>query len=315
MTYTNSSLVDYKILTDMHSGQRDHVIDTVTVHCVVGQTSADSLGYYFRTVEASSNYGIGYDGKIGLYVEEKNRAWTTSSYANDRRAVTIEVASDAYAPYKITPAAYKSLIKLLADICRRNGIKALKWSTNKNERMNHLNGCNMTVHRDYANKSCPGDYLYNLHGQIAKEVNALLASGGSDSAKTDTAVKIKSDTKLRSVGYCNGDSKVLATLKKGTAVTHLLDDGYGWSKIKADGKTGWVQNTRLTKSGLSAYPKMKFAVPVFEKPDTTSKLLGHIDSTAKITTRYIIEKGTGKGWAEVAFPNSGGVGFVYGVNG
>lgn len=301
MAYTNSSLVDYKILTDMNSGQRDHIIDTVTIHCVVGQTSADSLGYYFRTIEASSNYGVGYDGKIGLYVEEKNRAWTTSSYANDRRAVTIEVASDTFEPYKVTAAAYNALIKLVADICKRNGIKRLKWSTNKNERMNHLNGCNMTVHRDYANKSCPGDYLYGKMGDIAAKVNAIL--DGS------TVIRITADSKLRSEGYCNGDSKILATVKKGTAVTHITDDGYGWSKIKANGKTGWVQNTRLTKPGLSSYPKMTPAATVFEKPDVNSKTLGQIVGDS-IVVRYVIEAGAGRGWAEVAYPNSSGVGFV-----
>lgn len=301
MAYTNSSLVDYKILTDMNSGQRDHIIDTVTIHCVVGQTSADSLGYYFRTIEASSNYGVGYDGKIGLYVEEKNRAWTTSSYANDRRAVTIEVASDTFEPYKVTAAAYNALIKLVADICKRNGIKRLKWSTNKNERMNHLNGCNMTVHRDYANKSCPGDYLYGKMGDIAAKVNAIL--DGS------TAIRITADSKLRSESYCNGGSKILATVKKGTAVTHITDDGYGWSKIKADGKIGWVQNTRLTKPGLSSYPKMTPAATVFEKPDVNSKALGQIVGSS-ITVRYVIEAGAGRGWAEVAYPNSSGVGFV-----
>ena len=119
-----------------------------------------------------------------MYVEEKDRSWCTSSASNDNRAITIEVASDTFEPYKVNDAAYKSLIKLLVDICKRNGIKKLVWSTNKSERMNHLNGCNMTVHRDYANKSCPGDYLYNLHGQIAKEVNAQL---GSDTSSTATA--------------------------------------------------------------------------------------------------------------------------------
>lgn len=305
MGYTNSSLVNYKILTNSHSGQRDHVIDTITIHCVVGQTAADSLGYYFQKIDASSNYGVGYDGKIGLYVEEKNRAWTTSSYANDRRAVTIEVASDTYAPYKVTSAAYNALIKLVADICKRNGIKQLKWSTNKNERMNHLNGCNMTVHRDYANKSCPGDYLYGNMGDIAAKVNAII--GGA------STVKITSDSKLRSKAYCGGDSKILANLKKGTAVTHISDDGCGWSKIKAGSNTGWVQNTRLSKSGLSSYPKMKFAVPVFKEPSTESKLLGHIDSSAAYTTRYIIESGKNAGWAEIAYPNSSGVGFVFGT--
>lgn len=289
----------------MHSGQRDHVIDTITIHCVVGQTSADSLGYYFRTIEASSNYGVGYDGKIGLYVEEKNRAWTTSSYANDRRAVTIEVASDTFEPYKVTAAAYNALIKLVADICKRNGIKRLKWSTSRNERMNHLNGCNMTVHRDYANKSCPGDYLYGKMGDIAAKVNAIL--GGS------TAITIKSDSKLRSGAYCGGNSKVIASLKKGTKVSaYLKDDGYGWSKITANGKTGWMQNTRLSKSGLSAYPVMMVTADATVRKDyfANAPVIGKLKKGSKYIVRYIVEAGTGKGWAEVAYPNSSGVGFV-----
>lgn len=97
----------------------------------------------------------------------------------------IEVASDTSEPYAVTSAAYSALIKLVADICKRNGIKKLVWSTNKADRVNHKNGCNMTVHRDYANKSCPGTYLYNKHGEIAAEVNKLL---GATETKTDTTV-------------------------------------------------------------------------------------------------------------------------------
>ena len=186
MAYTNSKLVNYTRISPNRSVNRNHKIDTISIHCVVGQCSVETLGSIFASTskEASSNYGIGYDGRIGLYVEEKDRSWCTSSASNDNRAITIEVASDTFEPYKVNDAAYKSLIKLLVDICKRNGIKKLVWSTNKSERMNHLNGCNMTVHRDYANKSCPGDYLYNLHGQIAKEVNAQL---GSDTSSTATA--------------------------------------------------------------------------------------------------------------------------------
>lgn len=184
MSYTNSKLVNYTRISPNRNINRNHKIDTVSIHCVVGQCSVETLGSIFasRDKEASSNYGIGYDGRIGMYVEEKDRSWCTSSASNDNRAITIEVASDTYHPYKVNDKAYKSLIKLLVDICKRNGIKRLVWSTNKSERMNHLNGCNMTVHRDYANKSCPGDYLYNLHGQIAKEVNAQLGSGSSKPA-------------------------------------------------------------------------------------------------------------------------------------
>lgn len=176
MGYTNSSLVSYVKLSPNHSGLRKHKIDTITIHCVVGQCSVETLGQIFLPVkrQASCNYGIGYDGRIGLYCEEKNRSWCTSSSSNDNRAITIEVASDKTHPYAINSAAYKSLIMLCADICKRNNIKKLVWSTDKNTRMNHLNGCNLTVHRDYVNKSCPGDYIYNRMDQIAYEVNKLI---------------------------------------------------------------------------------------------------------------------------------------------
>ena len=178
MAYTNSPLVDYTRISPNRSVNRKHTIDTITIHCVVGQCSVETLGTIFArsSCEASANYGIGYDGRVGLYVEEKDRSWCTSSASNDNRAITIEVASNTYDPYVVTDAAYNKLIDLLVDICKRNDINQLVWSTSKYERMNHLNGCNMTVHRDYANKACPGNYLYNLHGQIAAEVNARLNS-------------------------------------------------------------------------------------------------------------------------------------------
>lgn len=178
MAYTNSPLATVKILSPNHSGQRTHTIDTITIHCVVGQCTAQSLGQLFASPErqASSNYGIGHDGTIGLYVEEKNRSWCTSSNANDQRAITIEVASDTTEPYAVTDKAYDALIDLVADICKRNGIKKLVWSDSKSDRVNHKNGCNMTVHRDYANKSCPGKYLYDRHPAIAAEVNKRLGS-------------------------------------------------------------------------------------------------------------------------------------------
>lgn len=193
--FTNSSLVNHTRLSPNNSGLRNHLIDTITIHCVVGQCSVEALGSLFANPNfgASSNYGIGYDGRIGLYVEEKNRSWCTSSSENDNRAITIEVASDTTEPLAVTDAAYKSLIKLVADICKRNGIKKLVWSTNKNERMNHLNGCNMTVHRDYANKSCPGTYLYNRHGQIAAEVNKILGSVTPIPTPTPTPSKAAPD--------------------------------------------------------------------------------------------------------------------------
>lgn len=175
---SNSPLVNYTKISPNKSSPRNHKIDTVTIHCVVGQCSVETLGNVFAPASrrASSNYGIGYDGHIGMYVEEKDRSWCSSNAANDNRAITIEVASDTKEPYAVNAKAYAALIDLLVDICKRNGIKELVWSTNKADRVNHKNGCNMTVHRDYANKSCPGTYLYERHAQIASEVNKRLES-------------------------------------------------------------------------------------------------------------------------------------------
>lgn len=173
---SNSPLVNYTKISPNKSSPRNHKIDTVTIHCVVGQCSVETLGNVFAPTsrQASSNYGIGYDGRIGMYVEEEDRSWCSSNAANDNRAITIEVASDTKEPYAVNAKAYAALIDLLVDICKRNGIKELVWSTNKADRVNHKNGCNMTVHRDYANKSCPGTYLYERHTQIASEVNKRL---------------------------------------------------------------------------------------------------------------------------------------------
>ena len=180
MKYTNSPLVTYTKLSPNKTSPRNHTIDTITIHCYVGQVTAtqgcnaNRFVKYNSLTGASCNYVVGYDGSIGLCVEESNRSWCTSNKANDHRAITIEVACETKHPYKVTDKAMDSLIKLCADICKRNNIKKLVWSENKKDRINHLSGCNMTVHRDYKNKACPGQFLYERHGYIATEVNKLL---------------------------------------------------------------------------------------------------------------------------------------------
>lgn len=188
MKVSNSSLVTYTRITKNKTSPRNKAIDTITIHCIVGQWTAKQGCDYFATTdrECSANYVVGKDGSIGLSVDEKDRSWCSSSGANDHRAITIEVASDTTHPYKVTDAAFAALLDLVEDICRRNGIKKLVWSTNKNDRVNHLNGCNMTVHRDYANKACPGDYLYNRHAEIAATVNQRLQGGVSASGNETT---------------------------------------------------------------------------------------------------------------------------------
>lgn len=179
---SNSPLVSYTKLSPNHSGKRNHAIDTISIHCMAGNLSVESCGNLFAqsSRKASSNYGIGSDGRIALYVDEANRSWCTSSSSNDNRAITIEVANTVAAdPWPVSDAAYESLINLLVDICQRNGIKKLLWKGDKSL-IGQVDKQNMTVHRWFANKACPGNYLYNLHGQIADEVNKRLNAGTED---------------------------------------------------------------------------------------------------------------------------------------
>lgn len=237
MAYTNSPLVTYTNITKNKTKNRNHIIDTITIHCIVGQWTAKQGCDYFATTdrECSANYVVGKDGSIGLSVDERDRSWCSSSSANDHRAITIEVASDTKDPYAVTDAAYNASIQLVADICKRNGIKKLVWSTNKADRVGHKNGCNMTVHRDFANKSCPGAYLYDRHGDIAAKVNAIL----------NQSVETKEDDKPGvlyrvQVGAYSKKANADAQLKK------VKEAGFDTYMLKVDG---------LYKIQVGAYSK------------------------------------------------------------
>lgn len=174
---SNSALVSYTKLSPNHSGKRTHVIDTISIHCMAGNLSVETCGALFAqsSRQASSNYGIGSDGRIALYVDEANRSWCTSSRSNDQRAITIEVAnSQAKDPWPVTDEAYAALIDLLVDICQRNDIKQLLWRGDSSL-IGQVTLQNMTVHRWFAAKACPGDWLYQRHGQIAEAVNQRLS--------------------------------------------------------------------------------------------------------------------------------------------
>lgn len=194
---SNSKLVEYVCLApkENYYGERTHKIDTITIHCTAlgsGQCSIETLGNCFKSPnrKACSNYGIDKNGRVGLFADESKATKCSSSKTNDNRAITIEVSSDANHPYAVTEKAYNKLIELVYDICYRNGITKLVWSNNKNDRINHLNGCNMTVHRDYANKVCPGDYLYNKMGEIANLVNNKI-QGDKQVCKIESTMTIK----------------------------------------------------------------------------------------------------------------------------
>lgn len=179
MGYTNSPLVNYTCKSPNHSGTRTHKIDRITPHCVVGQCTVETLGNVFTPCEkkASCNYGIGSDGRVLLCVDEANRSWCTSSSANDQRAITIECASDAKEPYAFKEVVYDKLVTLCADICKRNGKTKLLWIEDKTKALAYEPKADemlLTVHRWFANKSCPGNWMYARMGDLADKVNAIL---------------------------------------------------------------------------------------------------------------------------------------------
>lgn len=174
---SNSPLATQFIPSPFFS-RRTRKIDTITIHCmaIVGATAA-ACGRLFQTAgkNASSNYGIGRDGEIALYVEEDKASWCSSNGANDNRAVTIEVANSAGWPdWPVNDKAWKSIVELCADICVRNGKRRMVWIPDKAQALKYGAGpeeMNMTAHRWFAAKSCPGNYLYDRMGAIAAEVN------------------------------------------------------------------------------------------------------------------------------------------------
>ena len=270
---SNSSLVTYTKISPNKNSPRNHRIDTISIHCFVGQVTAKSgcnagtFTKYDPNNGASCNYVVGHDGSIGLCVEEKDRSWCTSSVANDHRAVTIETASDNKEPYAVTDKAYAALLNLVTDICRRNGAKKLLWFGDKAKTLAYTPKAGemvMTVHRWFANKSCPGNYLYNLHGEIAAEVTKRL-SGGSSSATTPSAgtsggsqtavnytVKVTAtDLNIRSGPGTNYGSK--GAIKPGIYTIVAEAGGTGaskWGKLKSG--AGWISLDYATKTGTSS---------------------------------------------------------------
>ena len=275
MGYTNSPLVQYTKLSPNHSGLRNHAIDTITIHCVVGQCYIETLGSIFAdsSREASSNYGIGYDGKIGLFVEEKNRSWCSSSSSNDNRAVTIEVASDTYEPYRVNTAAYESLIKLVADICKRNNIKELKWKADPSL-IGQVDKQNMTVHRWFANKSCPGTYLYERHYDIAKRVNALLGTSSASSTVTESTKTTSSSTTKVTIPKV----PFLVTILKDNLYIKKTPNG---ANVKVIPKNIYT----ITEVKDNAWGKLKSGAGWIYIADTSSVKIGKTVATTTTTTK------------------------------
>lgn len=191
----NSSLISYMRISPNKSVRKQsryqYSIDTITPHIMDGNLTVERCGELFSTTKrsASSNYGIESSGKIGMYVPEDYRSWATSSRMNDYRAITIEVANDggANTGYHVSAEAMVSLVNLCVDICRRYGKTKLVWIADKNTAISYTPASNemkLTVHRWFAPKACPGDYLMSKMQWLADEVNVRLEETISTSIST-----------------------------------------------------------------------------------------------------------------------------------
>ena len=250
---SNSKLADVIFISPNSTNPRNHAIDTVTIHHMGADMTVEQCGTGFARLsrKASANYGIGSDGRIGLYVEEKNRSWASGSRENDHRAVTVEVANcETQAPWRVSDKAYESLIALCADICRRNGIRALNYTGDTSG--------NLTLHKMFQATECPGAYLESKMPEIAARVNEIL--NGKEPEKKE--------------GYCTVEVKVLKKGAKGEEVKAmqilLKGRGYSVGVLGVDGSFGGK-----TETALRAYQKdHKLAVDGSCGPATWKSLLG-----------------------------------------
>lgn len=247
---SNSPLVSYTKISPNKTSPRNRAIDRITPHCVVGQCSVETLGNVFAPTsrQASSNYGIGVDGRVGMYAEEKDRSWCSSSAANDNRAVTIECASDTTAPYAMNSKVYATLIDLCVDICKRNGKTKLIWFGDKDKTLAYTpkpDEMIITVHRWFANKSCPGDWLYSRLGNLAAEVTKRLGGttgtttgNASQVAPATTNYRVKITATVLNIRKGPGTNYAVTGQIKDMGVYTIVEESNGWGKLKSG--AGWI---------------------------------------------------------------------------
>jgi flagellum-specific peptidoglycan hydrolase FlgJ len=302
MSYTNSPLVSYTALSPNNSGTRTHRIDRITPHCIVGQMSVESAGAWFakKSTQASANYVIGADARVALIVPESQRSWCSSSRGNDQQAVTIECASDKTHPYAFKTEVYMRLIELMTDICRRNGKTKILWFADKAKSLAYKPAENemlITVHRWFANKACPGDWLYSRLGDVAMKVNAALGTADATKTTSTTAKQIlaigSEESRAKFMLDLVADVDHSGILPSVTTAQMILESGYcstdlareanncfgmkanlssnTWSSVW-DGKSTYTKRT----AEQTAAGKVYYVTAAFRKyPDVEHSIMDH----------------------------------------
>ena len=295
----NSKLVDCVVKSPNHSGKRTHAVDRITPHCVVGQLSAESIGGCFTSTsrQASCNYGIGTDGRVALIVDEDNRSWCSSSGANDQRAITIECASDKTEPYTFNDAVYSKLVALCVDICQRYGKTKLLWIENKDKALAYEPKADemlLTVHRWFANKSCPGAWLFERMGQLADTVTEKL--GGKTEQEQAAgqlyrvqvgaySVKANADAQLAKVKAAGFDAFV-------TTVGNMYKVQVGAYSVKANAD---AQLAKVKAAGFDAFITTEGQTATQTEGQTTTQTAAPQLKSVDEVAREVIKGSWGNG--------------------
>lgn len=309
-TFTNSPMVDYTKISPNKTTNRNHEIDTITIHCYVGQVSVENAGAWFAklTTAASCNYVIGSDGRVGLIVEEKDRSWCSSSSSNDHRAVTIECACDKTHPYAVNDVVYSTLIDLVADICKRNNIKQLLWQGDSSL-IGQVAKQNMTVHRWFKNKACPGEYLYTRHGDIAAKVNAILNPSAGEQVQSDQmyCVQVGAFSKEQ-------NAKNLANELEGKGFSTYITNQDGYYKVQVGAYSlkmnATNMQTKLKAAGYSSIIAYKSVSGGTSTTNSTTSTETKQATTTTTTTTPVVTKLTARQVAEQIYKGEGN----WGVN-
>ena len=295
---SNSSLVTCTVKSPNHSGARTHSIDRITPHCVVGQLSASSIGGCFTSTsrQASCNYGIGTEGGVCLIVDEANRSWCSSSNSNDQRSVTIECASDKTHPYAFNSTVYNKLVDLCVDICKRNGKKKLIWIADKNTALAYnpkSDEMQLTVHRWFANKSCPGNWMYARMGDLASKVTAAL---GGDVKPADTV-------KPTPVGIKAGDLVTItgSTYYNGKAIPGWVKK-LRWYVVEVSGDRTVINKDESGRYAIMSPVKTSALAVAGTKPSEDYRIhtVVHGDTLWAIAKKYL---GNGSRYKEIVSLN------------
>ncbi len=235
---SNSSLVSYTKILNHKNSPRNNTIKKITIHHMAGNLSLETCYNVLNKGGISANYGIDSNGGIGLYVDERDRAWTSASPSNDNQAVTIEVANNSGAPnWTVSTKAFNSLIDLCVDICKRNGIKSLNYTG--------TTAGNLTIHKMFIDTECPGPYLESRMPEIAKLVNERLRNSTEQPSKPTQPTN--NPQHLKGTVICDAlnmrttpvTGNVIRVLPRGNYFT-VLSAKDGWFKINHAGTEGYV---------------------------------------------------------------------------